>query len=155
MISEGDVIKNDLTFQYKAKKIAVVSGATAIFAFIIFFIGCPFYFVSHIPCPGCGMTRAMLSFFSLHIETAFYYHALFPIVLIAAVIFIVCVVTYMKKERKNFFTFTLYDLDIVMRRALRHMSAKIFLIISAALFILLYFVRLFGLLGPMLTFSFL
>ncbi len=39
---------------------------------------CYFYAATHIPCPGCGMTRAIESFFSFHFLSSFRYH---PIVI--------------------------------------------------------------------------
>ncbi len=41
--------------------------------------GCPFLRIFRIPCPCCGVTRAWLSFFRGDIQTAFAYHALFPL----------------------------------------------------------------------------
>ena len=43
-------------------------------------IGCPLRFISGIPCPGCGMTRAYHSLLHLDFNQAFYYHPLFPLV---------------------------------------------------------------------------
>ncbi|WP_207662140.1 DUF2752 domain-containing protein [Clostridium sp. AM58-1XD] len=40
-------------------------------------IGCPIRYVTGIPCPGCGMTRAFLSLLSGHVREAFSYHPLF------------------------------------------------------------------------------
>ena len=51
---------------------AAVIGALVLF-------GCPFLRILHIPCPCCGVTRAWLSFFRGDIQTAFAYHALFPL----------------------------------------------------------------------------
>lgn len=43
-------------------------------------IGCPFRFLFGIPCPGCGMTRAWLSFLQGDFIGAFRWHPLFPVV---------------------------------------------------------------------------
>ena len=43
------------------------------------FFGCPFYRLTGIPCPGCGMTRAFLAAARLDFGAAFAYHPLFPI----------------------------------------------------------------------------
>lgn len=40
-------------------------------------IGCPLKFITGIPCPGCGMTRAYYSLLRLDIHQAFHYHPLF------------------------------------------------------------------------------
>jgi hypothetical protein len=43
----------------------------------LFHIGCPIKDFSGISCPGCGMTRAVISALLLHFDQAFYYHPLF------------------------------------------------------------------------------
>ena len=45
--------------------------------FYILDIGCIFKKLSGLSCPGCGMTRAWLSFLKGDIGKAFYYHPLF------------------------------------------------------------------------------
>ncbi|WP_054742811.1 DUF2752 domain-containing protein [Cellulosilyticum ruminicola] len=40
-------------------------------------IGCPIKYLWHIPCPGCGMTRAWRSVMHGDLKTAFYFHPLF------------------------------------------------------------------------------
>lgn len=39
-------------------------------------IGCPIHYFTGIPCPGCGMTRAILSLLRLDLGGALYYHPL-------------------------------------------------------------------------------
>lgn len=41
-----------------------------------------------IPCPGCGMTRAFISLAKLDIRAAFYYHPLFILPVLLAVLFL-------------------------------------------------------------------
>lgn len=43
-------------------------------------IGCLFYHITGIPCPGCGMTRAMLSALRGDLASAWRYHPLFWLV---------------------------------------------------------------------------
>ena len=43
---------------------------------------CPFLYVTGIPCPCCGMTRAFISLLDLDFKSSFHYHALWPIVLV-------------------------------------------------------------------------
>lgn len=45
--------------------------------FLLLQIGCPLRFSLGITCPGCGMTRAVLSALRLQWKEAFYYHPLF------------------------------------------------------------------------------
>lgn len=49
---------------------------------IYIFYRCPFDYFLGIPCLGCGMTRAFLSLIHLDIKNAFYYHPLFPIIIL-------------------------------------------------------------------------
>lgn len=64
--------------------LAVLAGF-CIFALVY---SCPFKLLFHIPCPGCGISRAYASLLSLDIQKAFSYHPLFftvaPAILYAA-----------------------------------------------------------------------
>lgn len=55
---------------------------------LLLFYKCPVKMIFGIPCPGCGMTRAFLSFVRLDFKKAFDYHPLFPIVFIELVYFV-------------------------------------------------------------------
>lgn len=48
---------------------------------------CIFKVYAGLPCPGCGMTRSFLSLLSGHMDQAFYWHPLWPLVLIAPVLY--------------------------------------------------------------------
>lgn len=83
---------------------------------------CPFDYFLGIPCPGCGMTRAFLALLRLDFEEAFYYHPLFPLVIVAAVIIL------------------LYFLKIIkIKRKTKNIALGIF----CAIFFVVYFIRLF------------
>ncbi len=43
---------------------------------------CPQNYILGIPCPLCGISRSLLSVLNLDFKSAFYYHALWPIVLL-------------------------------------------------------------------------
>lgn len=43
----------------------------------VFSIGCPLRFMTGIPCPGCGMTRAVRYALQLDFVSAWHYHPLF------------------------------------------------------------------------------
>ncbi len=45
--------------------------------FIVFQLPCPFLYFLNIPCPGCGMTRAVIGVFRLDFRYAFHMHPLF------------------------------------------------------------------------------
>ena len=47
-------------------------------AFFFFRSGCPFYRLTGIPCPVCGMTRAYLAALRLNFSAAFRLHPLWP-----------------------------------------------------------------------------
>lgn len=50
-------------------------------------IPCIFKTISHIPCPGCGLTRAMVEVLQFHFSKAVYYNILIiPIVLFFCVL---------------------------------------------------------------------
>lgn len=42
-----------------------------------------------IPCPGCGMTRALLSVLKGDLITAFYYHPLWVVVILYPVVYVI------------------------------------------------------------------
>lgn len=52
------------------------------------FYQCPFKLFFGISCPGCGMTRAFFALLCLDFEKAFYYHPLFPVVILVTVLFL-------------------------------------------------------------------
>ena len=63
--------------------VAVYTGVLLIF--IYFGLPCVFQYFLSIPCPGCGMTRAVLAALRLDFQTAFGYHPMFwslPILLL-------------------------------------------------------------------------
>ena len=55
--------------------LAMVLGAY--FLAMLAGITCPILYVTGIPCPGCGMTRAWRSFFQGDLRNAFRFHPLF------------------------------------------------------------------------------
>ena len=48
--------------------------------FLLFVYKCPFHYFLHIPCPGCGISRAYMAALRLDFKAAFAYHPLFPTV---------------------------------------------------------------------------
>lgn len=68
----------------------VCLAATIVFIYVIFDvvgIGCPIKFVTGISCLGCGMTRAWLALLKLDFSAAFYYHPLFALPPVAAIVY--------------------------------------------------------------------
>ena len=56
---------------------------------LILGITCPFKLLFHIDCPGCGLTRAFISFFTGNIKEAFHYNYSFIFWLITILLFII------------------------------------------------------------------
>ena len=99
------------------KTLYSILGAVGIY----FFYHCPFLYFLGFLCLGCGMTRAFLSLLHFDIRMAFYYHPLFPIVILTGCYFIV--------EKLG-----IYQMSDKMK--------KIFLSIIVFLFVMTYFIRI-------------
>ncbi len=70
------------------KEIIAFSFCFIIIAALYLTIQCPIKFFTGICCPGCGMTRALLSILRLDFAAALHYHPCIFIMPVAAVIFI-------------------------------------------------------------------
>ena len=55
---------------------------------LVFHRFCPVVLISGFPCPGCGITRAMLLFITLHPVNAFYYNPSYPLWIAIAAVFV-------------------------------------------------------------------
>lgn len=92
-----------------------------ILLFLILVYRCPIYYFFHIPCPGCGITRAYLAVLSLDIDGAFHYHPLFftvgPTILYVA--------------HRN-----------VMKKKFSYKVEKIYLAVLCVLFLIVYIIRI-------------
>ena len=60
----------------------LISSAVLVFAGVMygFSVPCVIRAVTGVPCPGCGMTRALISALRLDFVAAFLHHPLFPTV---------------------------------------------------------------------------
>lgn len=54
----------------------------------LFNVGCPIRFITGVSCPGCGMTRAIVSILRLDFAGAFHYHPLFILAPVMFLLFI-------------------------------------------------------------------
>ena len=80
-------------------------------------IGCPIRFVTGIPCPGCGLTRAALALLHFNPSLAFYYH---PMI----------------------FALPLFGLILLLRSRLPQRLYKTLIFTLLILYVILYVVRL-------------
>lgn len=99
----------------------VLYSLSILFLLLIFY-KCPFKFFLGVPCLGCGMTRALISCLKLDFVAAFNYHPLFGFVIIAGILW--CL---------NYFGVKLLSPKIT----------KILGYTLCALFVIVYFIRLF------------
>ena len=53
-------------------------------------ITCPIKYLTGISCPGCGMSRALLSVLRLDFASAFHYHALWPLLFVLLPYYLYC-----------------------------------------------------------------
>lgn len=63
--------------QWKSKLCLTAGYLLAVAVFYCLRIGCVFQRFFGIPCPGCGMTRALLAVLRLDLKAAFFYHPMF------------------------------------------------------------------------------
>ena len=79
-------LKQDL----KDNKIAILIIAIYLIIMeLIFGYTCPFRILFHIDCPGCGLTRAFIAFFTGNISKALHYNYSFIFWLITMILFII------------------------------------------------------------------
>lgn len=63
---------------------------------------CPFEYILGIPCPTCGISRAIISLFHLEIAKSFYYYALWPLVLLFLIFIFLIWIGKIKVSKKTF-----------------------------------------------------
>lgn len=90
---------------------------------LLFFYHCPFDYLLGIPCPGCGMTRALFSVLLLRFSKAFYYHPGIYLVIPG---------------------FLLWCADHFKLLSLKPQAKKVLLSAGIAALIFIYFIRLFS-----------
>lgn len=70
-------MEKDVSKRNRAIKLLLIHvGAAALFALWLFLTGCPINRLTGLPCPGCGMSRALFCLVKLDFAGAWYYHPL-------------------------------------------------------------------------------
>jgi hypothetical protein len=92
-------------FKKRIKKaLILVFFLSLLFALALFIyqFGCVFRQLTHIPCPTCGMSRAIISLMKLDFASYFYYNAF-----ALPVLFSIIVLAFSKHFNKQFFVFAI------------------------------------------------
>ncbi len=78
---------------------AKLAAAVFVLLAVSFTVGCPFNRLTGLKCPGCGITRMILSVFRLDFKAAFFYNpAIFCLVPLWAAVF--CAFVLLEKREK-------------------------------------------------------
>lgn len=98
----NSIIKNKcLLEKYKINIIVFFFVFLIIFLTIVGIYRCPLSFFFGIPCSLCGITRAIISVFHFDFESAFYYHALWPIIVFGVPLYFISIKNNRKITKKN------------------------------------------------------
>jgi hypothetical protein len=104
--------------------------------------GCLFRTVTHIPCPGCGMTHAFLAAFRLDFADAFRWHPLFPLVMFMIAGYAICLAVYLFRRRKNITRIRPAEIGAMSRGLAENLAVQVALVLYAALFMGVYLIRM-------------
>ena len=135
-------MKHSLNHLLKTQYISRAIKLSACFFLIIILlyfthIGCPIKFITGISCPACGMTRAVLAILHGNIHTALNYH---PLVLILPVLLISIIIYMVNNSRIKPYVWLNRLLNCIF-------------ILSAALFIAVYVLRMLNNADTIVTFA--
>ena len=86
----------------RLKSFFLYAALAGLISVLYLWIGCPFRFFLGIPCPGCGITRALFSFVTGHIHEAFHYHPLFLVMPVFALLMMLKNGDVFKNKKLNF-----------------------------------------------------
>ena len=100
--------------------------ATGLFLFAVLFrFRCPSEFILGIPCPMCGITRALKALLSGRVRAAFYYHPLWPVMVLSFLLYLLYVSGVIRLKQKVF-NACCYGLAILLAACfvIRHVSGS-------------------------------
>ena len=80
--------KEKLINKLKDFLLACIAAAALLLLAAFGIYRCPLDLIFGIPCPMCGMTRALISLLRLDASSAFYYHPLWPLLIVSVVVYI-------------------------------------------------------------------
>ena len=111
--------------KYKISIIVFLFVLLILYLSIIGIYRCPLSFFFGIPCPLCGMTRAIISVFHFDFESAFYYHALWPIVFFGVPLYFIFIKNNRKITKKNKdIIFIFVSILFLVYFIIRHMTSS-------------------------------
>jgi uncharacterized membrane protein len=110
---------------------------------IIFVLGCPFKWITGIPCPGCGMTHAFLAAAQFDFANAFLYHPLFPLVLLCFLIVAIQAVRYIASSHRRIRDLGYEDIHTMLSSLVEPLAGRIAIAVVIAAFFVLYLLRLY------------
>lgn len=86
---------------YKRIKMSlIIAGIIAVFIFTDIY-RCPVRAIFKIPCPCCGMTRAIMAAIRMEWKLSFYYHPLWPIIVVAILVHVLYEFRIIKLSKKQ------------------------------------------------------
>ena len=122
------------------KKVIVIIITAGVIV-LIFAVGCPIRRITGIPCPGCGMTRAFVSLIEFDFSAAFYFHPVFPLVILMIMGFVFVVFRYSYQNKKNVARLDSYDFHVMMDEIFSKLLTKIIICVYFAAFLIVYILR--------------
>jgi len=107
-------IQNNYYAKYSAIILSIIGGYLALFFLDAFSIHsgnnlCLFRFITTIPCPGCGMSRATVALFHFKVAESFSYNILCIPFSIAVFISLIWAVSDLLAQKETFYTFVRRD----------------------------------------------
>ncbi len=105
-----------------------IKDIIVVFLMLIYkYMGCPIRFFTGVPCPGCGMTRAVIALLKFEPKAAYQYH---PMIIIMPFIGLWCFVSSRLSKRMNYIITVMAAILLAVCYAERIIEGKIAVNIS-------------------------